>query len=135
MRASVLEAYARQEFPFDILALRLADEEGRDPASLIQVLFVLQNAARRPLELPDVAVRPFGDAYGQSVMPIDRSWLTMMLKETPSGITGGCSYKDKLFEPETPGCWIADYKTILAKAATSPGTPLGRLADPAAPDR
>jgi amino acid adenylation domain-containing protein len=135
VRASVLEAYARQEFPFDILALRLADEEGRDPASLIQVLFVLQNAARRPLELPDVAVRPFGDAYGQSVMPIDRSWLTMMLKETPSGITGGCSYKDKLFEPETPGCWIADYKTILAKAATSPGTPLGRLADPAAPDR
>jgi amino acid adenylation domain-containing protein len=131
VRASVLEAYARQEFPFDILALQLAAEEGRDPASLIQVLFVLQNAARRPLELPDVAVRSFGDAYGQLVMPIDRTWLTMILKETPSGITGGCSYKDELFEPEASRGWIAEYRTILAKAAISPGTPLGRLADPA----
>jgi amino acid adenylation domain-containing protein len=135
VRASVLESYARQEFPFDMLALRLADEEGRDPASLIQVLFVLQNAARRPLELPDVAVGSFGDAYGQPVMPIDRAWLTMILKETPSCITGGCSYKDELFEPETPHGWIADYKAILTKAAVSPGTPLGRLANPAAFDR
>jgi non-ribosomal peptide synthetase component F len=130
VRASVLEAYARQEFPFDMLALRLADEQDRDPASLIQVLFVLQNAARRPLELPDVAVGSFGDTYGQLVMPIDRTWLTMILKETPSGITGGCSYKEELFEPKTSRSWIADYQTILTKAALSPGTPLGRLADP-----
>ena len=59
VRDSVLEAYARQELPFDILAARLAEEDGLDPASLIQVFFVLQNAFRRPIKLPDVAVRPF----------------------------------------------------------------------------
>src|SRR6202040_1443180 len=58
VRDAVLEAYARQELPFEILATRLAEEEGLDPASLIQVFFVLQNAFRRPLKLPDVAVRP-----------------------------------------------------------------------------
>ena len=59
VRDSVLETYARQELPFDVLAARLAEEEGLDPASLMQVFFVLQNAFRRPLKLPDVSVRPF----------------------------------------------------------------------------
>ena len=56
VRDAVLEAHARQELPFDILAARLAEEAGHDPASLIQVVFVLQIAFRRPLKLPDVAV-------------------------------------------------------------------------------
>ena len=129
VRDAVLEAYARQELPFDILAARLADEEGLDPASLIQVFFVLQNAIRRPLKLPDVAVRPFAYREGQPVMPIDRTWLTVTLQETPSGVTGACSYKNDLFEPNTLQHWIADYNTILAKAAANPETPLGRLAD------
>jgi len=51
-----------------------------------------------------------------------------MLKETPSGITGSCSYKDDLFEPNALRHWISDYKTILAKAAANPETSLGGLA-------
>ena len=52
-----------------------------------------------------------------------------MLKERPSGIAGSCSYKDDLFEANTLQHWIADYKTILAKAAANPEMSLGRLAD------
>ena len=129
VRDSVLETYARQELPFDILAARLAEEDGLDPASLMQVFFVLQNAFRRPLKLPDVAVRPFAHWEGQPVMPFDRTWLRVTLKETPSGITGTCSYKNELLEPDTVQRWIEDYKTILAKAAANPETSLGRLAD------
>ena len=131
VRDSVLEAHARQELPFEILAARLAEEDGVDPASLIQVFFVLQNAIRRPLELPDVAVRSFGNVHreGQPVLPIDRTWLTLMLKERPSGIAGSCTYKDDLFEANTLQHWIADYKAILAKAAANPEMSLGRLAD------
>jgi non-ribosomal peptide synthetase component F len=129
VRESVLEAYARQELPFDILAARLAEEDGLDPASLIQVFFVLQNAFRQPLKLPDVAIRSFAYPEGQRVLPIDRTWLSVMLEETPSGITGSCTYKNDLFEPNTLRDWMADYKTILAKAAANPETSLGRLVD------
>ncbi len=62
-------------------------------------------------------------------MPIDRTWLRVTLKETPSGIRGTFSYKNDLFQANTVRHWIADYKTILAKAAASPETSLGRLAD------
>jgi Condensation domain len=131
VRHSVLEAYARQELPFDMLAARLAEEDGLDPASLIQVFFVLQNTFRQPLKLPDVTVRRFGNVYleGQPMMPIDRTWITVALKETPSGITGSCRYKNDLFKTNSLCHWIADYMAILARVAANPETPLGRLAD------
>jgi len=131
VRAAVLDAHARQELPFDILAARLAEQDGLDPVSLIQVFFELRNASRRPLRLADVAIRSFGNVYreAQPRLPIDRTWLTVTLKEAPSGIIGSCIYKKDLFEPNTLERWIADYKTVLAKAAANPETPLGRLAD------
>ena len=52
-----------------------------------------------------------------------------MLKERPSGIAGSCSYKNDLFEANTLQHWMADYQTILAKAAANPEMSLGRLAD------
>src|SRR5262249_35316629 len=129
VRDAVVEAHARQELPFDIIASRLAQEDGLDPASLIQVYFVLQVASRRPIKLPDVAVQPFGYRQGQAFMPIDRAWLAMTLAETPSGITGACRYKNELLEPGTLRHWIADYKAILVKAAANPKKSLGWLAD------
>jgi len=128
VRDSVLEAHASQELPFDILASRLA-EDGADPSALMQVFFVLQNAFRQRLELRHIEMHSFGDVYreGQPVLPIDRTWLTVMLKERPSGITGACSYKAALVEADAVRHWMADYQQILVNAAANPKTPLGRL--------
>jgi acyl carrier protein len=129
VRDAVLAAYANQELPFDIIAARLEDAEALDPASLIQAYFVLQVAFRRSIKLPKVLVRPFAYREGQAVaMPIDRTWLRMTLRETPSGITGTCRYKQDLFEIDTARRWIADYKAILTKAAANPKKSLGLLA-------
>jgi acyl-CoA synthetase (AMP-forming)/AMP-acid ligase II/acyl carrier protein len=126
VRDAVLQAYANQELPFDILADRLAEEHGLDPESFIQAYFVLQIAFRRPIKLPGLAVQPFGYREGQSVMPLDRTWLTMTLNERPSGVIGACSYKSDLFSGQR---WVDDYKAILAKIAENPRKPLGRFAD------
>lgn len=128
VRDSVLDAYARQELPFDILAARLAEEVGLDPASLIQASFIVQNAFR-PLKLSGVTVRSFAYPDGQRVLPIDRTWLAVMIKETPSGIVGACNYKSDLFEPDTVRHWVADYRTILAGAASNPEMSIGRLVE------
>jgi non-ribosomal peptide synthetase component F len=129
VRDSVLEAYSGQELPYDIIAARLAEEDGLDPASLIQVFFVLQNAFRGPLRLPDIAIRPFAYPEGQRALPIDRTWLTVMLKETPSGVTGSCSYKDDLLDAKTVQDWLADYGAILTEASANPQASLGRLVE------
>jgi hypothetical protein len=128
VRDSVLDAYARQELPFEIVAARLAEEDDLDPASLLQASFILQNASR-PLKFPDVTVRSFAYPDGQRLLPIDRTWLSVVLKETPSGVGGACNYKSDLFEADTVRRWIADYTAILVKAAANPGTPIGRLVE------
>jgi non-ribosomal peptide synthetase component F len=128
VRDSVLDAYARQELPFEILAARLAEEDGLDPASLIQVSFILQNAFR-PLKLPDVTARSFAYPDGQRFLPIDRTWLSVTLEETASSVFGACNYKSDLFEPYTIRRWVADYRTILAGAAADPEVSLGRLVE------
>ena len=126
VRNSVLQAYAHQELPFDELADRLAQQRGFDPELLIQVYFVLQIAFRRPIKLPGVTVRPFGYREGQSAMPLNRTWLTMTLNETPSGIVGACSYRSDLSSSRG---WVNDYNSLLAKVAANPRTPIGRFAD------
>ena len=106
----------------------LAQDDGVDPASLTQAFFVLQNAVRRPLELRHLAVRSFGNAYdGQPVLTIDQTWLTLMLKEGPSGIAGSCAYKDDLFDTDTIHQWMADYRAILARAVAEPERKIGLL--------
>ena len=92
------------------------------------MFFVLQNAVRRPLELPGLAVRSFGKAVdGQPVLPIDHTWLTVILTEGPSGLAGSCAYKEELFRAETVHQWMADYQAILARAVANPEMAIGRL--------
>jgi acyl-CoA synthetase (AMP-forming)/AMP-acid ligase II/acyl carrier protein len=127
VRKAVLEAYACQELPFDIVATRIAQEAGLSPAALVRVYFVLQIAFRGLCDLQDVTITPFDYQEARTVMPIDRAWLSMALNETSFGIRGICGHKTDLFEPNTPQQWIADYTGILAKAVANPNKELGRL--------
>lgn len=128
VRRSVLEAHARQELPFEILADRL-EQEGIDPASLLQVYFTLQNPLRRPLDLPDLATTSTGNVAreGQPVLPIDQTRLSLMLKERPTGITGSCNYKRDLLDGREVGEWMDDLVALLTAATAQPNAPLDRL--------
>ncbi|NUR14285.1 MAG: non-ribosomal peptide synthetase, partial [Bradyrhizobium sp.] len=128
IRQSVLDAHARQELPFNILADHL-ERDGIDPASLLQVYFTLQNPLRQPLDLPDLATESIGNIAreGQPVLPIDQTWLSLMLKERPTGITGSCNYKSELLDGRTVGEWMEDLVALLMAAVARPNTPLGQL--------
>ncbi|WFU26394.1 amino acid adenylation domain-containing protein [Bradyrhizobium sp. CB1717] len=128
VRQSVLDAHARQELPFNMLADHL-EREGIDPAALLQVYFTLQNPLRQPLDLPEIAVQSIGNIAreGQPVLPIDQTWLSLMLKERPTGITGSCNYKHELLDGGTVRTWMADLVALLAAAVDQSGTPLGQL--------
>jgi len=128
VRQGVLDAHARQELPFNILADHL-EQEGIDPASLLQVYFTLQNPLRQPLDLPDVTVRSIGNVAreGQPVLPIDQTLMSLMLKERSTGITGSCNYKNDLLDGATVGAWMEDLVALLKAAILRPNAPLERL--------
>ncbi|MFL6301995.1 MAG: AMP-binding protein [Candidatus Sulfotelmatobacter sp.] len=128
VRDSVLEAHARQEFPFDILAARLAAEDGIDPTSLVQVCFVLQNTFNGPLELAGTEVRPFAPQQEPWLVPVDCSRLSISLRETLWGISGTCRARNnKSIEQRASQYWAANYKEILRKAAANPDASLATL--------
>jgi hypothetical protein len=129
VRRAVLEAHARQELPFDILAARLAQEKNRDPLSLLQVFFELQSASRRSFTPVDVTVHPFGNIYREGVprLPIDRTWLTATLREGPTGIAGSFICKSDLIDPDHARQWAAHYTSILAAISTNPRIRLSEL--------
>jgi acyl carrier protein len=129
VRQAVLDAYNKQELPFDTLAARLSEQTGLSPSSLVQIYFVLQVGFRRPLKLSNMTVRSFGYQEGRTVMPIDRAWLSMTLRETSPGISGLCEYKEYLLKTHGRLNWVGDYRKFLAKAVAKPDMQLGRLAD------
>ena len=132
VRDSVLEAHARQELPFEVLAAKVAEEADVDPASLIQGVFhPSRTRFADRLSSPDVVAQSFGSAHreGRPVLPIDGAWITLTLKEKPPGIAGSCTYKVDLFGANTLQNWIAEYEAILAKAVANPERSLGQLTD------
>ena len=74
-------------------------------------------------------VRSIGNVAreGQPVLPVDQTWLSLMLKERPSGITGSCNYKDDLLDGATVGAWMEDLVALLKAAILRPNAPLERL--------
>ncbi|MGY4629786.1 amino acid adenylation domain-containing protein [Bradyrhizobium sp. USDA 4486] len=128
VRQSVLDAHARQELPFNIVADHL-EQAGIDPAALLQVYFTLQNPLRQPLDLPDLTTASIGNIAreGQPVLPIDQTWLSLMLKERPTGITGSCNYKSELLDGGLVSEWMEDLVALLVAGSAQPNAPLGRL--------
>jgi len=130
VRSVVLEAHARQQLPFDILAARLVYEEDRDPLPLLQVFFELQSSSRQSLTLLDVATHPFGNIHREGFprLPIDRTWLTATLRQGPMGIAGSFVYKSDLIDSASARHWPVHYTSILRKLSTDPRIRLSELA-------
>jgi len=85
--------------------------------------------SRQPLDLPDLVTESIGNIAreGQPVLPIDQTWLSLMLKERPTGITGSCNYKRELLDDRLVAEWMADLVALLGAAVAQPNTQLGRL--------
>lgn len=122
IRDSVLEAYAHQEFPFERLAAQMEDDCGADFGHLLQVMFVNQNPYRRSLQLPGLDLKSVGDVHreGQPVMPINRTRLTVMIKETSAGIVGSCIYRQEYFDKQYVEQLIGNFKQTLSQMAKAP---------------
>ena len=130
VRQSVLDAHARQELPFNILADHL-EQEGIDPASLLQVYFTLQNPLRQPLDLPDLTTGSIGNVAreGQPVLPIDQTWLSLMLKERPTRNHRLVQLQERAARRRTGRPVDGGSRRAAGAALAQPNAPLGRLLD------
>ncbi|HSG39798.1 MAG TPA: amino acid adenylation domain-containing protein, partial [Thermoanaerobaculia bacterium] len=122
VRTLLVEAYARQDAPFEALVSELAPR--RDPARgpLLQVFFQVQNAPASALELPGVTLSAV-DSMDQTA----KFDLVVNLRDAPEGIFGEWRYLTGLFDPATILRLVRHFGELLAGAVAAEETRLSDL--------
>jgi amino acid adenylation domain-containing protein len=111
----LLQAYAHQDLPFEVLveALKPNRDPGRNP--LFQVAIVLHNAPIGTLCLPGLQVDPVGIDSGATQFD-----LSLHLTEEQDGMHGVLEYNPDLFDAETVARLARRFDTLLDAALTEP---------------
>ena len=117
VKETALGAYANQDVPFEKLVEVLQPERDPSRAPLFQVAFVMQQRSQTPLR--GVAGL---EIEGAEVEPETARWdLTLVLDETPAGLTLGAEYSADLFGPETVERLLQRYEQLLRAMMTDAG--------------
>ncbi len=121
VREVTMDAYAHQDLPFERLVEELRPE--RDPGynPIFQVMFVLQNAPLKDLDLAGVTLGELESDSG--TVKFD---LTLVMTETERGVEGKFGYNTDLFDAETIARMASHFQTLVEGIAADPER---RLAD------
>ena len=123
VREVTLGAYSHQDMPFAKLVdeIHLRRELTRNP--LFQVVFVLQNAPMKDLELSGLTLTPL--ELDVKSAPFD---LAFVLSEAADTLTGAVTYSTELFERRTIERLIGHYQNVLEGVVADPDRALSNLA-------
>ena len=114
-QATVLEALAHQEMPFEKLVEELQPERSASYSPLIQVMFALQDELSDNLKLPELSIAQF---------PLDPGTAKFDLTFTivKSGAEYRCcaEYNTDLFEAATVRRMLGHYEKVLESIAADP---------------
>src|SRR6185436_6927566 len=120
-RETALQAYARQDVPFEYLVEALNPERSLSHAPLFQVMFMLMNAPMDPTALRDLEITPLNvDGPDDVVAARHDIWIGMT--ETPSGLAGEVRYNRDLFDAGTIARLVEHYERLLQAIVTNPNT-------------
>ncbi|MFT3764371.1 MAG: amino acid adenylation domain-containing protein [Minicystis sp.] len=115
VKETSLGAFAHQDMPFERLVQELNVEPDPSRSPLFQVIFNLQNAPKETLHLEGVRIK--GAVAENATVKVD---LTLMMMETPRGLTGRLEYSTDLFDAATVDRFVRQFETLLAAAAKEP---------------
>ena len=125
VRAASIDAYARQDLPFDAIvdALRQRSPDAVDSgASVVQVMLNVRNTPAATLALGNLDVRPIEIDAARA--PVD---LNLEITEGADGIDGVAEYASALFDAATVDRMLVHFARIIDAAAVSPELPVSRL--------
>lgn len=121
-RRVTLDALARQELPFEMLAEAIQPNRDLSRSPLFQVMFVLQNEPLRPLELEGLAAKPLNVHSGTAKFD-----LTLSLQPQESALRGYFEYSADLFDEARIARMAAHFQTLLEGVVADPGRRVSEL--------
>ena len=122
VRRMTLDAYARQEAPFECLVERLQPERRLGQQPLFQTAFAMQSEGLGALALPDLDVHALPPSGESSKFD-----LTVALTDEGNALSGSAEFSLDLFEPDTIDRMLGHYQRLLAAAVRLPNGPVASL--------
>ncbi len=127
VKESSLACFSHQKVPLERLVTELAPQRTASkrhsaPSPLFNVLFAMQNATRRKLELAGLSLTTVRAGAGTSKFD-----LTLSLDEEEAGLSGFWEYRPSLFEAATIDRLAGHYRSLLEAVAAAPGGRIDRL--------
>jgi non-ribosomal peptide synthetase component F len=130
LRDTVLDAYAHQDLPFELLVEELQPERSLNRTPFFQVAFALQNVPPpRAVALPGVTVSPIPVAGRTAKFD-----LPLFVHDRPR-LGGYLEFNSDLFDPTTLDRFLVHFERLLEGIVEAPGTPFGELPLLSAPER
>ncbi|HET9358456.1 MAG TPA: amino acid adenylation domain-containing protein, partial [Vicinamibacterales bacterium] len=129
-RDVAMQAYAHQDLPFEKLVEGLGGERDLSRTPLFQVVFALQNAPFKPLDLAELRLEPF--EVEQVTAKFD---LTLNLAESQDGIQGSLEYNTDLFDAATMERMAGHFETLLEGIVANPAQRVSELPLMSQPER
>ena len=121
-RATVIDALAHAEMPFDRLVAELAPRRDASRNPLYQASFVLDAFPERTIDVPGIAAVRL--PLGASTAKFD---LSLRLTRSAAGLDAELSFRTDLFEPATVARMAAQFRNLLASIVADPGLAVDRL--------
>ncbi len=122
VKAAALDAYDRQDLPFEKLVEEL--EHGRDMsrAPIFQAIFILETAPPAPPQMSGLRVETL-----DFDTPTAKNDLILILADDPGGLKVKLEYRTDLFTNATINRFLQQYQTLLEAIAADATQPISRL--------
>ncbi|MBV9820612.1 MAG: amino acid adenylation domain-containing protein, partial [Actinobacteria bacterium] len=125
VRTTALEAFANSDVPFEALVEELAPRRDLGSTPLVQAMFTLEDAERRPIDTGGIdGIELRWEPFGTATAKFD---VTLYLWRRSDGLSGAVEYRTDLFDRPTMQRFADHYTALLAGAAAEPDQPCSRL--------
>jgi amino acid adenylation domain-containing protein len=122
VRETAVEAYERQDLPFEKLVEVVQPERDTSYSPLFQVMFHLGNLDLPSFNLPGLKLTPLDTDTGTSKFD-----LTLDLSESPAGVNGWFDYSTDLFDQVTIQRLAERFRILLEAVVANPDTAISSL--------
>jgi len=122
VKETTLNAYSHQDIPFERLVEELQPERSLSYQPIFQVVFALQNAPQRSLELAGLSLERLPLHQGTSAF--DMSWFAT---QVANGLQIRAEYNTDLFDSATVGRAIGHLRNLLEAVVAHPEHRLSEL--------
>jgi amino acid adenylation domain-containing protein len=114
-RQILLDAYAHQQMPFDMLVSTLQPERNPAYSSLFQVMFVLQNNERVEIKLPGLSLKQM-----EKSKPFAMYDLSLTVNENDRGLWLSWEYNTDIFKISTIKRMAVHFERLLTSLIATP---------------